>query len=309
MRPAVLIYNPKSGRQVAKRLLPRVLEILRRGGFDVEPLATAGPADATRLAAEAVAASRAEVAFAMGGDGTLREVACGLLGSDVALAPLPTGTTNVMVLALGLPQNTLAAARALATCEPRRIDVGSAGGEPFLMQVSAGLDATIMALQSSRAKKRFGKGAVAWTGVRQWLAYDYPLIEVTTGDRRHDVGLCAACNIPYYAGPYRMAPEADLRDGLLDLVLFTGRGRLDTLGFAADLARGRHTRRADVEVLRVESLRILGPPATRVQLDGDVLPGTLPLQVEIGPQRLWVLAPVNKPRGRAQAMGGPATEI
>ncbi len=291
MRRAVLIYNPKSGRQVAKRRLPAVLEILRAAGFEVEPAATRGPGDATRLAREAAARSKVEVAFAMGGDGTLREVARGLLGSEVALAPLPTGTTNVLPLALGLPRNAKGAARVLPGCGRRAIDVGLAGGEPFLMQVSGGLDAVVMARQDGAAKKRFGKAAVAWTGLRQWWSYPYPRFELRFDGRVENVSHFVVCNIPYYAGAFRIAPDADLSDGRLHLVLFRGIGRAATLGFARDLALGRHLRRPDVESRPVEELEIVEPPEYLVQIDGDVLSGPAPLEISLAKQRLWVLAP------------------
>ena len=291
MRSSVLIYNPKSGRQVATRVLPRVLEALRAGGFEVEPEPTAAPGDATRLAREAAAAASIEVVFAMGGDGTLRETACGLLGSEAALGALPLGTTNVLALALNLPQNALGAARAMAGCRRRQLDVGLAGDEPFLMQVSAGLDAAVMAHQSSAAKKRFGKAAVAWTGLGQWWSYDYPRIELDLGGHIERVSHFAACNIPFYAGAFRMAPDADPGDGRLDLVTFRGTGRIATLGFARDLGLGRHLKRPDVDTRRVERLELIGPPGQyRVQIDGDVLSGPVPLEISMSEQRLWVMA-------------------
>ncbi len=293
MRRAVLIYNPKSGRQVARRLLPAVLEVLRAAGFEIEPAATARPGHATALAREAAAgASPVETAFAMGGDGTLREVARGLLGSEVALAPLPTGTTNVLSLALGLPRDALGAARVLPGCGRRAIDVGLAGGEPFLMMVSGGLDAAVMARQSSAAKKRFGKAAVAWTGLRQWWSYRYPRIELRLDGRTERVGHFAVCNIPYYAGSFRLAPAADPGDGRLDLVLFRGHGRAATLGFARDLALGRHLGRADVEHRQIAKVEIIQPPEYLVQIDGDVLSGAAPLEISLAAEKLWVLAPV-----------------
>ncbi len=291
MRRAVLIYNPKSGRQVAERLLPSVLETLRAAGFEIEPVATEGPGDATRLAREAAAGRPIEAAFAMGGDGTLREVARGLLGTEVALAPLPTGTTNVLSLALGLSRDALGAARVLPGCRKRAIDVGLADDEPFLMMVSGGLDAAVMARQDSAAKKRYGKAAVAWTGVRQWWSYSYPQIELRLDGRTERVSHYAVCNIPFYAGAFRMAPAADPSNGRLDLVLFRGRGRAATLGFARDLALGRHLKRADVESRPVLELEIVGPPEYLVQIDGDVLSGPAPLKISLAEDRLWVLAP------------------
>ncbi len=321
MRNAVLIYNPKSGRQVTKRVLPAALKTLRAAGFEVEPVATRGPNDATPLAREAAADPSIEIAFAMGGDGTQREVARGLLGSEVALGPLPAGTTNVLALALALPQNALSAARAMAACSRRAFDVGLAGSEPFLMQVSAGLDAAVMARQDSNAKKRFGKAAVAWTGIGQWWNYDYPRLElrfadpavpaeggkrniVPEGGRRNivpeggqrivRVSHFAACNIPFYAGAFRMAPDADPTDRRLDLVLFSGSGRAATLGFARDLGLGRHLDRDDVEALRVDELELVGPPDCPIQIDGDILTAPTPVKISIAEERLWVMAPATE---------------
>ncbi len=292
MPKAILIYNPKSGRQAASRLLPAVLEALRAGGFEVEPAATEGPGDATRIAREAVAGSAIEAAFAMGGDGTLREVARGLLGSEVALAPLPAGTANVMALALGLPRRALDAARVMARCGRRALDVGMAGDEPFLMQVSAGLDAAVMARQDSAAKKRYGMAAIGLTALGRWWNYQYPRMELRFEGRTERVSHFAVCNIPFYAGAFRMAPDADPGDGRLDLVFFRGGGRAATLGLARDLALGRHLKRADVEAVRVAEVELAGPSEQYlVQVDGDVLSGPTPLVISLAEQRLWVLAP------------------
>lgn len=290
MRRAVLVYNPKSGRRLSQRRLPAILGILRGGGFAVEPLPTVGPGDATRLAREA-AAGGAEVVFSLGGDGTLREVAAGLLGSEVALGTLPAGTANVMALALGLPREARAAARVLPRCEPVAIDVGVAGGEPFLMLATGGIDAAIMVHQDGRLKKYLGRGAIVGPTVGQLWRYAYPGLELLVDGDRETAGYFAVCNIAYYAGGFRMAPAADFRDGLLDLVLFRGRGRSATLGLLRDLALGRHHRRPDVELRRVEEIELLGPPGVPVQVDGDVVAAAPPLRIGLARQKLWMLAP------------------
>ncbi|MCP4660663.1 MAG: diacylglycerol kinase family lipid kinase [bacterium] len=290
MRRAVLIYNPTSGRQVSGRLLPAVLEPLRAAGFEIEPLPTRGPGDATRLARRA-AATGIEVAFAMGGDGTLREVAAGLVGSDVALGPLPAGTANVFALACGLPRQAPAAARVLGDCTAQEIDVGMAGEEPFLMLTSCGLDAEVMAHQDERLKRVLGRGAFAWTLLHRWWSYRYPELEVGLGGRSERATLVAVCNIPYYGGRIRIAPGADFRDRRLDCVLFRGRGRAATLGFLRDLAWGRHLRRSDVEVVAAREVEIAGPPELKVQIDGDSLPLESPLTIGLARERLRVLLP------------------
>lgn len=289
MRRAVLICNPTSGRHRAAAVLAGVVEILEAGGFVVEQRLTGGPGDATGLAAEAAAREEIEVVFGMGGDGTLREVACGLLGTDVALGPLPVGTTNVLTLALGLPRQALAAARVLPRCETRAIDVGLVAGRPFLMQVSSGLDSAVMATQSAVAKKHFGQAAVAWNIMQQWLLYGYPELELRVDGRRERVSHFAACNIPYYAGPFRIAPDAHFDDGRLDLVLFRGRGRFATLGFLRDLALERHVRRGDVEIRPVTEVELVGPRDVVLQLDGDVLAGRAPITITVAADKLRVL--------------------
>lgn len=290
MRRSVLIYNPRSGRQRAVNLLPGVLSILRSGGFDVEPCPTTGSGDAARLAREAVAAE-AEVAFAMGGDGTLREVAAGLLGSDVALGPLPTGTTNVLALALGLPRQAEAAARVLPACPVRDVDVGLVGEEPFLMLASCGIDAAIMHGQDGELKRRFGKAAIGWLAIEQLRSYSFSPFGLRLGERQVGIEFFAVCNIPYYAGAFRLAPDADPHDGLLDLLLFHGHGRGGALGFFRDLFLGRHLRRPDVETQKMQEVELRSPEKVWVQVDGDVVLVNTPVRIGLAPQRLKVLSP------------------
>ena len=290
MRSAVLIFNPKSGRQVAAHKAPRVEAILREGGFDLTLRPTAGPGDATRLAREA-AADSIEVAFAMGGDGTLREVASGLLGTHTALGPLPAGTTNVLALALGIPREAEAAARIVVESPMQEIDVGRVAGEPFLMLASCGLDAAVMAHQDGRWKKHLGKVSVGLTAARQWLSYDYPTYRLRVGDHEVLTEFFAACNIPFYAGSFRLAPHADFTDRRLDLVTFSGHGRLATLSLARDLALGRHVGRKDVDVVRIESVTVESDEAVLFQVDGDVITAEPPVEIGLFPERLRVLMP------------------
>ena len=294
MRSSALIFNPKSGRQAAKKLVPKLQEILGEGGFDVEPMPTQGPGDATRLARMAVQTGQKEVVFALGGDGTLREVAAGLLGSEVALGPIPGGTANVLTLALNIPRKPLAAAKALARGSIRSMDVGTAGQDPFLMMVSGGLDALVMSQQNSELKRRFGVLAVAVSGLKHWWRYHYPEIQLRVNGETESVTFFTVSNIRQYGGPFRIAPKADYADGFLDLVLFRGQGRWAVPSLVLDLLLGRHHRRADLDILKVKNLEVCGPLPDGLQIDGDVIDVGLPLELGIEAEHLKVLTPKPK---------------
>lgn len=288
MRPAALIYNPAAGRRRAEALRESLVAALAAGGWRVEALATGAPRQATALARELAVAGRVETVFALGGDGTLREVGEGLLGSDVALGPLPGGTTNVLVRALGLPREPVAAARALAAGGERRLNVGLCGSTPFLMMVSAGLDAAVMGELSGELKARWGMGAVLAQGLGAWWRYGFPEVVARWPGGEARGAFACACNIPLYAGPLAMAPAARYDDDLLDLVLLRAPGRVAALHFAADLLRGRHLRRGDVVTATVAELELLGPPELPLQVDGDPCREALPVRVRLGAQRLRV---------------------
>jgi len=280
-------------------LVSAIAERLATGGYRAEPLLTAAPGDATRLAREAAAAG-AEAVFALGGDGTLREAAAGLLGSGVPLGPLPGGTANVLTLALGLPRDPVAAAVALARAEPRPLDVGLANGRPFLMMASAGLDAALVADLHPLGKRWLGRIGIAAQGLAAWWSYGYPAIEVLLDGVRYRASFVAVANIALYGGPFRLVPDARPDDRRLDLLLFSGLGRTATLGLVRDLLRGAHLRRPDVRVLPIgpssavrisEAAGASGAPDVRLQVDGDPFPDPPPVTLTLAAETLPVLAP------------------
>jgi diacylglycerol kinase (ATP) len=294
--PAVLISNPSAGRGRRARITRRILERLRRGGYDVDAWTTRDPGHATQLARKA-AVEGAGAVFALGGDGTLREAAAGLLGTRVPIGFLPGGTTNVMTLTLGLPKNSLAAADALCNAEVREMDVGLCGHEAFLMLASAGFDARVVTSLSPTAKRHVGKLAVGLSAMRH-MNYGFPRIRVEADGRELEGSLVAVCNIPYYGGPWRLTPRARTDDGRLDLLVFRGKGLAATAGLARDLLLGqRHLAREDVETLQVREVRLL-PGEAPIEIDGDLYqpegPPAEPISIRLSDTRLHVLAPLRE---------------
>ena len=292
MRRAVLIWNPRAGQRRARRALAEIRRVLE-SGFELSLEPTSGP-DHCRAVARRALDEKLDVFFVLGGDGTLRVAAGVLAGSEVAIGALPGGTTNVVAGALGLPADPVAAARALLTAAPTFLDLGQSNGEPFLMQLSGGLDAQVMAHVDLRTKKWLGKGAVAIAGLREWFRYRFPRftfeIDGETARTIEATGFVVA-NLPQYAGQFTIVPGASAFDRRLDLLLFHGRRRRDAVGFAFDLARGRHLARSDVEVRSFRELRLVSPAALQLQADGDAFVAAAPLTVTLAPERLQILAP------------------
>jgi diacylglycerol kinase (ATP) len=292
MRRAALIYNPIAGRGRQHRVLDAILRTCREEGFDLEPVPTTAPGQATELAGSLARDGRVETVFALGGDGTAREVAAGLLGSPVSLGILPGGTVNLMALALGLPRDPRAAAAVLCRVPPQPFDVGVAGGTVFLMMASAGLDARALSTLDQAWKTRLGRSAVLLQGIREWWRYPFPWLEVTAdGERLPPASFLVLANIPYYGGKYRMAPRATTDSRRLELVTFHGTGRPATLAFILDVVRGRHTRRRDVAIRTVREAVLGVPAAAAVQVDGDPVAAGPTLDVRLAPEPLMVLAP------------------
>ena len=282
---AALVYNPAAGRGQGKLLAHRASRVLGEHGWRTEPRATRGPGDATRLAREAAEVG-AEAIFSLGGDGTLRECAAGVLGTATAVGFLPCGTANVMTKPLGLADDPTAAARQLANAKSVEFDVGLCGDRPFLMQASTGVDTATLDRMRPFVKRRLGRGAVVAAAVGAWCGYRFPRFDVRWGGEKRTVSFAAVCNIPFYGGGWRLAPDARWNDRLLDLVLFSG-GRWQTLLFALDLLRGRHAKRRDVEFARAERFDLR--PPSRIQVDGDVYPENQWLTVCIADRRLRLL--------------------
>jgi diacylglycerol kinase (ATP) len=293
IRRGLLIVNPQAGRRRGRRIEAEVTARLRGHGFALEVARTASPGEATALARTA-AAGGADVVFSLGGDGTLREAAEGLLGSRTALAVLPAGTTNVVAIALGLPLDAVAAAAAAAQWRPRAMDVGLAAGRVFLMQASAGFDGYLMARLRGGWKASWGKAAIAAQGVSAWLRYDYREITVRAEGETRTGSHVAICNLAHYGGRYLLAPAARCDDRRLDLRVFTG-GRMATLAEGWRLLRGRPGKEA--WSLQVERATLLGPPGLTLQIDGDPLCVDPPVEIELAAEQLQVLAPPAAPQG------------
>ena len=265
--------------------LPEALRLLR-GRFGRVPVYPASdPGDAESLAAEL--AAEVDVLMVFGGDGTVHEVANGLPVPDgPVIALLPGGTGNDLARAIGIPPDPVAAATELAGARPRSLDLLDCGSRRAANGINAGFAAAATEVLSPRVKRLLGPAAYLAGGVRAgvnpptWPAR----VEVDGRVVEGEALAVVIGNGGSFGGGRWLIPEADVGDGLLDVLVVPA----DTS--KAELAR--HLARDNR--LPGDLPRLRGPSATVVtdmpcRLDGE--PAPTPGSVTVIPAAWRVLAP------------------
>jgi len=289
-RHILIIVNPAAGRlQSAERRLRRLVTALERQGCNVV-LRRAGPrlGDAERLAREAEADFDAIVAA--GGDGTVHAVVNGLAGRSIPVGMLPFGTANVLAREIGLPRRPERLAALIAAAPARPIWPGRVNGRAFVMMASAGFDSEIVVSINDALKRRAGRLAFAWAALVQLCGYRPCELTVRADGIEHRAAAMIAAKGRYYAGPFVVAPDANLGEPALDLVLFRQAGRLAILRYALGLFLGVLPRLHDVTILRAREVIVTGDRMLPVQGDGEIV-GHLPVTIRIGHDPVLLISP------------------
>ncbi|MCC6394038.1 MAG: NAD(+)/NADH kinase [Bryobacterales bacterium] len=280
------------------KLLAGVVSILEEQGHAVILKPTNGPGDATHIAARCVSEG-ADLILAAGGDGTINEVANGMIGSRVPLGILPAGTANVLATETRLGSDPAGAARSFGALQPVRIAVGllrAMDGEPlrhFLLMAGAGLDAHIVAHLNARVKKVFGKGAY-WLAGWQSAFRRLEELDVECGGRRARCSFALASRVRNYGGDLEIARGASLLHEHFEMVLFEGANPLRFVKYFTGVLLGNAARMRGVHVLKARclTLRPANQKTVHIQIDGEDA-GTLPVRVETAPDALTLLLPAD----------------
>jgi YegS/Rv2252/BmrU family lipid kinase len=282
----LIILNPaaRGGRS------GKLVEKIRSFANGTEIRLTGAVGDARRMAQDGVREGFEKI-VAAGGDGTLNEVLNGVVGSDVALGILPTGTMNVSAAELGIPSGD--PARAWEVVErgfTREIDLPRANGQFFIQLAGAGLDAEVVRRTPVELKKSLGPLGYVLT-LAQVLAGPPPKISAKPcdGPERHGCFVLIG-NGRMYGGPFRLFKDACLDDGRLDVLVFKNQSHWDIVRYFQAILAGAHLKLPDIEYFQTESLQVEGPEGVAVELDGESA-GELPCEFAISDRRLRVLVP------------------
>jgi len=292
VKTVAAIVNPTAGSPRVRLSAAAAASLLQRNGCEVEIFVTRASGEATELAARA--AESHPVVAAVGGDGTVHEVARGLLGTDAALAVLPCGSGNDLAFALGI-EGAAAGAAAAGRGRIRRIDVAYLADRPFFN--SAGF--FLSGLVSGRAHRLWrGVGKLRYTLAAAWSLLGYRpqrgrwqldgVPQVL--DRRWL--LAEVCNGPSAGGNFLLCPDADPGDGILDFCLARPVSALTLLRLFPAAARGEPFAHPAVHRPRARGATITIEQPVPVHLDGEpslLQAGSFRIRLAAG--RLAVLSP------------------
>jgi diacylglycerol kinase (ATP) len=291
---AKVIVNPVAGAYSTRRKWPRISRLLNHIGLSFDYEYTEGTGHAIELAKAAVSDGYRYL-VAVGGDGTVNEVANGILRSmgadNTALSIISTGTGSDFARSTGLPRRYVGACSCLTS--PRRllIDVGvveyTRDGQLerrfFINYAGLGFDATVVEA-TERFPKYFGGTIPYVVGLlRTFIGYRNKPVALRVGDNVESARILSVviANGSYIGGGMHIAPEASLNDNLLDMVVIGDIGKLDLLKSMPMVYKGTHGKHPKVTMGKADRITVESSERILVSADGELLGE--------GPASFWVM--------------------
>ncbi|MEG3627718.1 YegS/Rv2252/BmrU family lipid kinase [Streptomyces poriticola] len=292
MRQFTAVVNPTAGGATGAAALLRVARLLREAGAGLETEYSRSLDHARELARQA--GERGRVVLAVGGDGIAGGIGGALSGTGALLGLVPAGRGNDFARALGLPTDPDGLARVLLHGEPRAVDtveVTSAVHDRTVVlgSVYAGVDA-LANRHANRSRLLRGTASYTAGALRAVTAWRPTRYRVTVDGREHAYTgyTVVAANSGYYGSARRIAPGAEVDDGLLDVVMIHDAPRRLFFALMRELDTGAHVHRPQVRVVRGEEIRIEADREVPYGADGEV-EAVLPVTARVLPGALRVL--------------------
>ena len=273
-RTITFIVNPISGTHSKDEIPDKIKATLDQESFDYELRLTEYAGHASEIAAECVAQGR-DVVVAVGGDGTVNEVASSLVHSDTALGIIPCGSGNGLARHLCLPMDTQKAIEIINAYRIEAFDYGVINDLPFFCTCGMGFDAFI-SLKFAEAGKR-GPITYVENVLKEGLKYKPETYEIVdeTGTNRYKAFLIACANASQYGNNAYIAPGATMKDGEMDVIIMEPFDVLDAPQIAADLFMKTLGNNSKIKTFRTKSLHIRRKEPGAIHYDGDpIMTGT-----------------------------------
>jgi len=300
----LFIINPVAGKGKALEYIPKIKDFFSRRQDDMYFIETTEkPGHAVDLVKQYVSKDTYRV-YSVGGDGTLNEVLNGIAGSDSSLAVIPAGSGNDFVKSLVnysplyLSQKDEAKSvllEKLAHGQEKLADIGRINDRYFINISSIGFDAEVVYNTNRIKKLPLVTGIFAYIlGVFSTLiSYSKNILRISIDNNsiETDTLLVAVANGRYYGGGMQPAPAASIYDGIFDICLIKGVGRLRILKFFPKFIKGRHSDVKEVSFHRSKQVKIYSNHKVALNVDGEVSMVDGEIDFEIIPGGIKVVIP------------------
>jgi len=288
-----LIVNLIAGHGRCKELFPKVRAELERRGIDYELHFTNEPLEATDVAKMGLEAGFSQI-IAMGGDGTVNEVANGLNGMDATMCVIPAGNGNDFVRTIGIPNDPIRALDTLTSGKDRTIDLGLVDDDRCVVNgLGVGIDAQVARDVLAMERLR-GVPAYLSAAVRQVFRFKaFPVTLTVEGwSLELDCLSLGVANGPFCGGGFKLAPKAAVDDGFLDIAAIGDFPRLERLIRLPQARAGKHLSLSQVHYRQVERVSVASDAKLVAHIDGEPyrLPRE-PFDVAVLPNALRVRVP------------------
>jgi diacylglycerol kinase (ATP) len=313
IRRARLIMNPLSGDDEPNLMkLPDIIAMLESEGIRADLTFTKPEESPSEIARQAVEEGY-DMVIVGGGDGTVSEVAKGLLHAPIPLGILPIGTYNNIARSLNLPTEMVDACQVLTQGQVKRIDVGVANGEHYFFEAAGiGLDAVLFPLGEEIKGGRWGRMmqvfqlAMGYQPQKLQIQFDRPISEARTqlpvkrrfsrsktkerSELRLSALMVVVANGPYYGTGFTVAPDAVIDDGLLTVSIFRNFSKWELVRHFWSISRGQYHYSPKIETYRVKEVRVTSKANLPVHIDGHAI-GEVPVTLKVVQQALPVIVP------------------
>jgi diacylglycerol kinase (ATP) len=286
-RKALFIINPISGGK-KKDGVPDLIEKYLGGSiFKTVIVFSDGVAHARQIAKEAV--NKFDVIVAVGGDGTVNEVASAIVGSNTALGIIPFGSGNGLARFLGIPMDTVKAIETLGAGRTLYIDSAKLNGKPFFNMAGMGFDAHISEV-FSHTKKR---GFISYikSSIKEITTYKAQPYIITIDGKAYEreAFMLSFANSSQYGNNAHISPNASVQDGLLDVCVIKQFPLWRFFEMGIRMITKTSDKTKYVEIIRGKQIHINRPTPGPVHLDGEPQIAGTDAQVEIVPLSLKVI--------------------
>ncbi len=301
-KSVMVVVNPAPSRKLP--LLAILNQTFRDAGIHWDISITHGTGDGCKLAKEA-AEKGFEVVAVYGGDGTVMEVASGLIGTDVPLLILGGGTGNLVASELRLPSDLERACELICgdSYRTKHIDVGMMGEKPFLLRIGCGIEVGVVQEATRELKDQFGKWAYVFSAIK--LLQDIPEAEyelILDGKETVKASgvACVVANAGTVGiGRLTLAPSVDVNDGSLDVFLLRKANIEGIVQLARKMMGLERNRKNDQDHVNLDASKLIThwsvktvdiktDPVIDIQVDGDVAAQT-PQMIKAVPGALRVV--------------------